>query len=92
MPLALRHQNKVQFLRRLRDKYRAAERFEACRLAWRVLKYLDDGDVTETQMLNAWGFTQVEWIAKRTTRLQPRADKWAAYQAALDVTATEGTD
>lgn len=92
MPLNLRHQNKVQFLRRLRDKYRAAEKLEACRLAWRMLKYLDDGDVTEAQMLNAWNMTQAEWLAKRSTKLQPRADGWVAYKAALDLTEAEGAD
>lgn len=92
MALALRHQTKVQFLRRLRERYRAAERLEACRLAARMLELLDAGDVTEAQMLNAWNMTLDEWLVKRANKLQPRANKWAAYKAALDLTEAEGAD
>ena len=93
MALGLRHQNKVQFLRRLRDRYRAASKLEACRLAWRMLKFLDDGDVTTAQMMSAWNMTTVvEWTDKRSMKLQPRAEKWVAYQAALDLADAEGTD
>lgn len=92
MALQLRHQNKAQLLRRLRDKYRAASRLDACRLAYRMLQLLDSGDVTLAQMLNAWDMTSAEWTDKRANRLQPRADKWAAYKAALDTADAEATD
>lgn len=87
-----KHQNKVQFLRRMRERYRASERLEACRIAHRMLKLLDDGDVTQAQMQTAWGMTAVEWAEKRATKLQPRADKWASYQAAVALTDSEGVD
>lgn len=93
MALRLRHQTKVQFLRRLRGRYRDAVRLEACRLAWRMLKFLDDGDVTMAQMRSAWNMaTDAEWIAKRTTKLQPRADKWAAVLAAQSLADNEEAD
>ena len=74
------HQTKVQYLRRLRERYRDAERLEACRLAAKVLRHLADGDVTLVQMQNAWGMTAPEWTAK-AVQLQARADKWAAFKA-----------
>ena len=92
MALRLRHQSKVQFLRRLRERYRAASKLEACRLAYRMLQLLDDGDVTLAQMTNAWNMTSEEWATKRAGKLQPRADKWAAYKAALNTADAEGTD
>lgn len=76
-----RHQTKVQYLRRLRDRYRDATKMEACRLAHRILKHLADGDVTTAQMQSAWNRTAQEWAAK-AVNLQTRADKWTAYRAA----------
>jgi hypothetical protein len=57
-----------------------------------MLKYLDDGDVAQVNMLNAWNMTQAEWDLKRANKLQPRADKWAAYKATLTATANEGAE
>ena len=76
-----RHQTKVQYLRRFRERYRAAAKMEACRLANRMLRHLSDGDVTQAQMQTAWGMTAQEWTAK-AVQLQARADKWIAYRAA----------
>lgn len=91
MTLTLKHQNKVQFLKRLRDRYRTASGKETCRLAWRMLKHLADGDVTEAQMLNAWNMTAPEWAVKAAA-LQTKADKWAAILAAESVTTVEQGD
>lgn len=85
------HQSKVQYLVRLRNRYRAAERKEACRLAWRILKHLDDGDVTLAQMQNAWNMTPAEWAVKAAA-LQVRADKWSAILAAEASTESVGAD
>lgn len=91
MALNLQHQTKVQYLRRLRDRYRAAERMEACRLAHKILKHLSDGDVTLVQMQNAWGMSAAEWVAK-AAQLQVRADKWTVYKAAERDADNEGND
>lgn len=88
MPLSLKHQTKVQYLRRLRERLRAAEKLEACRIASRMLKHLSDGDVTQAQMETAWGMTAAEWSAK-SVALQVKADKWAAYVAAQTTMANE---
>ena len=84
MPLELKHQSKVQFLVRLRRRYREARGLDACRLAARMLALLDSGDVTQAQMLNAWNMTAQGWSNRRVAKLQPRADKWAAHKAATD--------
>lgn len=91
MVLNLQHQTKVQYLVRLRQRYRAAEKREACRLAWRILKHLSDGDVTKAQMQNAWNMTPAEWTAKAAL-LQVRADKWTAILAAETATNAVGAD
>ena len=92
MALNLIHQTKLQFLRRLRDKYRAAEKLQACRLAHYMLALLDGGDVSMAQMLNAWNMTQSEFDAKRNNKLQPRADKWSAHLAAIAAIDVDGQD
>ena len=91
MALNLRHQTKVQYLRRLRERYRAAEKMDACRLAHRFLKHLADGDVTLVQMQTAWNMTAQEWAAK-AAQLQARADRWLAFKAAENAASNEAGD
>lgn len=91
MALNLRHQTKVQYLRRLRDRYRDASRMEACRLANKILAHLSDGDVTMVQMQNAWGMTAAEWAAK-AAQLKTKANKWTSYKAAESTANNEAGD
>jgi hypothetical protein len=86
-----KHQTKVQYLRRLRERYRAAVKMDACRLANRILRHLADGDVTLVQMQTAWGMTAQEWAAK-AVNLQARADKWLAFKAAENAASNEAGD
>ncbi len=86
-----KHQTKVQYLRRLRERYRDATRMDACRLASRILRHLADGDVTLVQMQNAWNMTAQEWTAK-AVNLQVRADKWLAFKAAENAASNEAGD
>lgn len=86
-----RHQTKVQYLRRLRERFRAAKGMEACRLANRILRHLADGDVTQAQMLTAWAMTAPGWAVKAAA-LQIRADKWLAFKAAESAAANEAGD
>ena len=86
-----KHQTKVQYLRRLRERYRAAVKLDACRLAHRILKHLADGDVTQAQMQTAWGMTAQEWATKAAA-LQVRADKWIAYKTAEATADNEVSD
>jgi hypothetical protein len=91
MALILNHQTKVQYLKRLRDRYKEAVKIEACRLAYKMLRHLSDGDVSQANMLNAWNMTADEWAVK-AVKLQARADKWAAYKAAENAADNEGVD
>jgi len=86
-----KHQTKVQYLRRLRERYRDATKMDACRLANRILRHLADGDVTVAQMQTAWNMTAQEWAAK-AAQLQVRADKWIAFKAAENAAANEAGD
>lgn len=86
-----KHQTKVQYLRRLRERYRDATKMDACRLANRILRHLADGDVTQAQMQTAWGMTAQEWAAK-AVNLQVRADKWIVYRAAENAASNEAGD
>jgi len=86
-----KHQTKVQYLRRLRDRYRDATKMDACRLANRMLRHLADGDVTQAQMQTAWGMTAQEWTAK-AVQLQVRADRWIALKAAENAVSNEAGD
>lgn len=86
-----RHQTKLQYLRRLRERYRDAKGREACRLAARMLKHLADGDVSLAQMQNAWNMTAQEWTAKAAL-LQVKADRWMAFRAAESAAQAEAGD
>ena len=86
-----KHQTKVQYLRRLRERYRDATKMDACRLADRILRHLADGDVTLVQMQTAWGMTAQEWTVK-AVQLQARADKWLAFKAAENAASNEAGD
>jgi len=91
MAITLLHQTKLQFTKRLRDKYRSAEKMEACRMAHKILKHLEDGDITTANCLNAWNMIQAEWDAK-LVKLQARKAKWLAYKAAENAADDEGAD
>jgi hypothetical protein len=70
MALNLRHQTPAQFAARLRARYKAASKVEACRLATWMLDHIDAGDFTELQVRNAFGLTAGQWTtlkAKLTT-------------------------
>jgi hypothetical protein len=86
-----KHQTKLQYLKRLRERYRGAVKMEACRLANRMLRHLADGDVSLAQMQNAWNMTAPEWTAKAAA-LQVRADKWLAFKAANAAADNEAGD
>jgi len=86
-----KHQTKIQYLRRLRERYKAAVKMEACRLANRILRHLADGDVTQTQMLAAWNLTASEWTTKAAA-LQIRANKWIAFKSANNAAENEVGD
>lgn len=57
----LNHQTGSEFLQRLRQRYRDAEREQAARIARWIINRLDAGHVTVTQLRNAFNLTLSEW-------------------------------
>lgn len=79
---ALVHQTGAQFLVRLREMFRGAERELAACLAWWLLRRIAAGDLTDAQARAPFGLTAAQWTTLKANRLQPRADAWAAVIAA----------
>lgn len=77
--------NATAFAARFREKFRMAEKGDACRMAWWLLRRITAGDITDTQARNAFGLTAGQWTTVKTNQLQPRADAWTAVLAASGV-------
>lgn len=71
MALNLQHQTKAEFAARLRERFRNASREEACRLAYKLWTFIQDGDYTQQQVFNFFGLdTQAKqdaFVAKLTS-------------------------
>ena len=83
MALNLSHQTAAQFAARLRERWRSSTREECARIAWWVIERLNAGDVTDTQLRNAFGLTVQQWNNLKTAKLIPMHDAWAAVRAAV---------
>lgn len=81
MALNLNHQTAAQFAARLRARYQRSSREECTRLAWWLLRRINAGDVTDTQVRNAFGMSVAEYTAFKT-RLTTLHDHWNAVLAA----------
>ena len=68
MAIDLKHQTLQQFLVRHRKRFRAAEKDEKCRLAHRMYRWINQGDVTRANIKNAWNMADNAeydvWLAK----------------------------
>lgn len=82
MALNLNHQTPTQFAARLRERWRNSSREECCRIAWWIIERLNAGDVTDTQLRNAFGLTVTQWNNLKTNKLIPMHDAWAAVLVA----------
>lgn len=81
MALNLRYQTATQFATRLRERYRNASREECARIATWILGKIEAGDVTDTQVRNAFGLTVAQYNTLKTKMTNLRAN-WLAVQAA----------
>jgi len=79
--LNLRHQTAAQFVARFRERFRAAEREDAAKMATWLLNRIADGDVTDTQVRNAFGLNNTQYNALKT-RMTNLRTAWLAVQAA----------
>lgn len=81
MALNLQHQTSAQFAARLRGMYKGATREQAARIAVWIIARIAAGDLTDTQMCNAFGLTVTQWTTLKA-RMQTLRDQWTAIQAA----------
>lgn len=73
----------LQFMQRLRERFRKAERVEQCVLCWWLYRRITAGHITDAQCRNAFNLTTTQWNNFKTNKLIPRANAW---QAILDAT------
>lgn len=66
MALQLKHQTAAQFVARFREAYRNAERDRVVQLARFIVSRIQSGDLTDTQVRNAFGLTNTQWNALKT--------------------------
>ena len=81
MALNLRYQTTAEFAVKLRARFKAAGREEACRIATWILNHLEAGDFTETQLRNVFGLTVTQWNTLKTKFTNMRT-AYLAVQAA----------
>ena len=74
MALDLKHQTAAQFVERFKARFKAAEKAEKARLATWLYNRFDAGDVTQTQIRNAFDLdTTAKWTAFRDRLIALRA-------------------
>ncbi len=81
---AIVHQTGAQFLARLRERYRRAEKEQSARIARWIIRRIDAGHVTAAQLRNAFGLTGPEW-----TTLEGKLRTLAANLDGLEAAAGE---
>jgi hypothetical protein len=81
MAIVLKHQTASEFIARFREAYRNSSREQLARLAKWLLLRLAAGDLTDTQVRNAFGLTVAQWNTKKT-QMTDLVAKYDAVQAA----------
>jgi hypothetical protein len=66
MALLLKHQTAQEFIARFREAYRNAERERVVQLARFLISKVQAGDLTETQIRNAFGLNVSQWNTLKT--------------------------
>lgn len=79
--VSLQHQTAAQFAARLRERYRTADRVELAKLAWWIVERINGGQLTDTQVRNAFGMTVTQYNTFKSSRLVPAHDAWATILA-----------
>ena len=82
MALLLKHQTAAQFISRFREAYRNSDRERCIQLAKFVISRIQSGDLTTTQVRNAFGLTSAQWTALKT-KMQGWIDAQKAVQSAV---------
>lgn len=80
--LQLKYQTKAQLLARFRARYKDASKQQLAKLAAWLYDRYTDGDLTATQIRNAFGLdTQAKWDTFRT-KIQALRDQHTAIEGA----------
>lgn len=80
--VTLSEMDKTTFLLRFRERYRAAGREDACRLAYWFARRLAAGHITDIECRQAFSLTNTQWSNFKANKLTPQHDAWAAVLAA----------
>ena len=75
MALLLKHQTSAQFIARFREAYRDSDRERCIQLARFVISRIQAGDLTDTQVRNAFGLTVTQW-----NNLKTKMQSWITAQ------------
>lgn len=78
MALLLKHQTAAQFIARFREAYRNADRKRCVQLARFVISRIQAGDITETQVRNAFGLNTTQW-----NTLKAKMNSWITADNAI---------
>ena len=82
MALNLKHQTLAQFAARLRERYKQSKGEGCANIARFILRGLENGDFTDTQVRNAFGMTVIQYTAFKT-KLTTLRNNWQAIQEAV---------
>ena len=81
MAFAPKHQTPQEFVQRFRDAFREGNRDRLAKLATWLLNRIAAGDVTDTQVRNAFGLTVTQWNTLKT-KMQNLVNNYNAVQSA----------
>ncbi len=81
MSLILNQQTAAQFATRLREAYKASNKEGCARIATWIINRITIGDVTDTQVRNAFGLTVNQYTTLKT-KMQTLKTNWEAVQSA----------
>jgi len=82
MALLLKHQTVSQFVARFREAYRDSDRERCVQLAKFIVARIQSGDLTQTQVRNAFGLTTTEWNVLKS-KMQTWIDAYNLLQSAV---------
>lgn len=82
MALAFKYADKAAFLKRLRERFDAAKRADAWRLAALLKRHYDAGDFTAADLRAAFGGITAAQLTALASRLTTMANKWADLKSA----------
>lgn len=81
MAILLKHQTLTQFAAGVRERYRNASREDAAKIAAWILRHILNGDLTDTQVRNAFGLNAAQWTTLKA-KMQTLVDHYEAVQVA----------